>query len=583
MKSDDWHAKFADQPRVAYCDLLSHKFFWDHLDVYDRNSSGGAVAYWVVYMSVTSDVTVEHTAKQSFFTWGMFWLVIATLGAGLFFVEGFSALLKAWQLPEYSHGPLIPLLSGLLFLRQLKEFPPRPGQIDDRWVGVAVIIFAIAIGTIGKLSNIPDIVAYALIFWVGGLLLVSFGWKTGKHFWPGVLHLVYMLPLPDTLYYKMSAWLQLISSELGVWFLRLLAVPVFLEGNIIDLGVLKLHVAEACSGLRYLFPILSFSYIFAVLYKGPMWHKAVLLISAAPITVFMNSVRIAVAGVLAQHYGTDWLEGLTHFFEGWVIFISCILLLFALSWVMLRFQRNRMSLVDALDLDTEGLGTQALRIRLIQPSRALLCSAVLMIMGIFAFQVLPDRGEVAIERNQFQTFPQTVGDWQQVGPHRFLDDITEASLGADDYHNVTLLRGVEEPEVGLFMAWYADQSEGGVHSPEICLPGAGWEIAKLDRVDIAPILDNGTTDFNINHAIIQRGETRMMVYYWFEQKGRRVAWDFAAKMLLVVDGVRTGRTDGGLMRLTTAIRPNESDADAEARLRDVLISLQGDISLYFPS
>jgi len=159
-------------------------------------------------MSVTSE---QNVAKQGFFTWGMFWLVLATLGAGVFFIEGFDALLAAWQLPEYSHGPLIPVLSGLLFLRQLKEYPPRYGEIDDR--------------------------------------LISFGWKTGKHFWPGVLHLVYMLPLPDTLYYKMSAWLQLISSELGVWFLRLLAVPVFLEGNIIDLGVLKLHVAEACSGV----------------------------------------------------------------------------------------------------------------------------------------------------------------------------------------------------------------------------------------------------------------------------------------------------------------------------------------------
>ena len=120
----------------------------------------------------------------------------------------------------------------------------------------------------GRFAGIDEIVAYATILWVGGILLVSFGWATGKHFWPPVLHLVYMLPLPGVLYYKLSAWLQLISSELGVWFLKLLAVPVFLDGNIIDLGVLKLHVAEACSGLRYLFPILSFSYIFAVLYKA---------------------------------------------------------------------------------------------------------------------------------------------------------------------------------------------------------------------------------------------------------------------------------------------------------------------------
>ena len=78
------------------------------------------------------------------------------------------------------------------------------------------------------------------------------------------------------------------------------------ERHIIDLGVLRLHVADACSGLRYLFPILSFSYIFAVLYRGPIWHKAVLLISAVPIAVLMNSVRIAVAGVLAQKFGPEF-------------------------------------------------------------------------------------------------------------------------------------------------------------------------------------------------------------------------------------------------------------------------------------
>ncbi|MEM9422896.1 MAG: archaeosortase/exosortase family protein, partial [Pseudomonadota bacterium] len=234
---------------------------------------------------------------------GLFWFAIAVLATLVFFSDGINALLVAWELPEYSHGPLIPVLSGFLFLRQLKEYPIEPGPKRDRWVGVMVVLAALVIGGVGKLADIPEIVTYAMILWVGGVLLISFGWATGKHFWPPVLHLIYMLPLPDTFYYKMTTWLQLISSELGVWFLGLLSVPVFLEGNIIDLGVLKLHVAEACSGLRYLFPILSFSYIFAVLYKGPMWHKAVLLLAAAPITVLMNSVRIAVAGYIVNNYG----------------------------------------------------------------------------------------------------------------------------------------------------------------------------------------------------------------------------------------------------------------------------------------
>ena len=186
--------------------------------------------------------TVEQVSKQSkivhdFLHWGSFWLIVITLGAVVFFYEGIEALLVAWQLPEYSHGPLIPILSGLLFLRQLKTVPEHHGVIKNRWPGVALILFAVLMGTLGKLANIDDIVAYALILWVGGLLLVSFGWQTGKHFWPPVVHLVYMLPLPGVIYYKMTTWLQFISSELGVWFLKLMAVPVFLDGNIIDLGI----------------------------------------------------------------------------------------------------------------------------------------------------------------------------------------------------------------------------------------------------------------------------------------------------------------------------------------------------------
>ncbi len=532
-------------------------------------------------MSITSEQPSKPSFLGGLVSWGMLALLVACLGAGLFFVEGLNALLTAWKLPEYSHGPLIPVLSGLLFLRQLKDVPIQTGPINDRWVGVAVVAGSLILGGLGKLANIPDIVAYALILWTGGILLISFGWKTGKHFWPPVVHLVYMLPLPDTLYYKMSTYLQFVSSELGVWFLRLLSVPVFLDGNIIDLGVLKLHVAEACSGLRYLFPILSFSYIFAVLYKGPMWHKAVLLISAAPITVFMNSVRIAIGGFLVNYYGVDWLEGFTHFFEGWVIFISCILILFLLAWVMLLFQRPRRSLVEALDLETDGLWDQAKRLGLVMPSAAMLSAVALIAGALLAWQAAPDRSNIEIDRTTFKAFPRTLGDWQQAGVSRALDEATEVSLAADDYHNVTL-RSAGQPDVGLFMAWYEDQSDGGVHSPEVCLPGGGWEIAWLERTDISDRVQSDSV-FEINRAIIQKGETRMMVFYWFEQKGRRLAWDMEVKFWLVMDGLRTGRTDGALVRLTTIITADETDAQAEARLHTVLEQVTKPLDRFIPA
>ncbi len=532
-------------------------------------------------MSAPSSNIAAPLRLSAFVHWGMFWLLVAIMAAGVFFANGIDALLVAWQLPEYSHGPLIPVLSALLFLRELRDQPAEPGPKSDRWPGVLLIAFSLLFGALGILSNIDDIVAYALILWVGGLLLTSFGWRTGRNFWPSVLHLVYMLPLPGVIYYKVSTSLQFISSEMGVWFLQLLSVPVFLDGNIIDLGVTKLHVAEACSGLRYMFPILSFSYIFAVLYRGPKWQKAVLLLSAVPIAILMNSIRIAVAGIIVQYYGLDWLEGFSHFFEGWVIFLACIAILFLLAWLMLFLHPDKPSLADALDLELSDLLPQAARLQYVRPSAALIAAAVLALAAATAIMAMPERGGTVPEREGFATFPRQLGDWQQQGPRDVLNAQVTAALGADDYHQVNLAAPDQEAGVGLFMAWYEDQSAGGVHSPEICLPGSGWEIAWLERTDITEAM-GAETPFRINRAIIQKGETRMMVFYWFQQRQRRMAWDFAAKYWLMVDGIMTGRTDGALVRLTTLIGRGETDAAAEARLMEVLHGIQGPLPRFIP-
>ena len=172
-------------------------------------------------MSVSSQQNQNKLFEGRVINMGLFWLICAIVASGFFFWNGIEELLVNWQLPEYSHGPLIPVLSGLLFLRQLKTVPVNPGPVTDTWPGVAVMMIAVTVGAAGKLIEINDIVAYAAIIWVGGLLLISFGWSTGKHFWPPVVHLVYMLPLPGVLYYETSTYLQWISSELGVYFLQL--------------------------------------------------------------------------------------------------------------------------------------------------------------------------------------------------------------------------------------------------------------------------------------------------------------------------------------------------------------------------
>jgi exosortase D (VPLPA-CTERM-specific) len=512
---------------------------------------------------------------------GLFWLSLAIIAAALFFSEALIALGAAWTLAEYSHGPLIPVLSGLMMLRQMRSHPPSTGPVTDRWPGLLTLFGALSLGALGKAAGIPDIVAYALIVWIGGMVLVSFGWREGLRYWPPVLHLVFMLPLPGLLYYKISTNLQFISSELGVVFVRLFGVEGSLDGNVITVAGHQLLVAEACSGLRYLFPILSFSYLFAVLYRGPLWHKAVLLLSAAPITIFMNSLRIGMIGVMVEHVGIDYAEGLSHLMEGWVVFIACVLILFLLAAVMLRFQANRMTLAQALDLDTSGLGEQFLRLGRVQPSAALIASVLAFGGAGLLWSAWPRSEPAPIVRESLLFFPFEFDDWRAGDPQR-LDAAVATSLGADDYRLVTYRAPQTAAPVELFIAWYADQSQGGVHSPEVCLPGAGWEMVSIERRDLSPEDFDGRA-FPVNRAVIQRDLDRMLVYYWFEQYGGRSAWDFAAKAALVSQGLRHRRTDGALIRLVTPLGAGEDPADADARILSLIRGIIEPLPRFVPN
>ena len=325
---------------------------------------------------------------------------------------------------------------------------------------------------------------------------------------------------------------------------------------------------------------MSFSYVFAVLYRGPMWHKAVLLIAAAPITVVMNSVRIAIAGWLVQYFGEAHLEGFSHFFEGWVIFMSSVLILFVLAWLMLKLQRTDQSLADTLELDFTGLWPQARRLGLIEPSKGLIAAVVILAAATTGWMLRPHSVNVVVDREPFALFPRTLGDWSS-RPMDRLGDATERVLGADDYYRAQFSHADHVASVEFFSAYYKDQTQGGTHSPEICLPGAGWEIARLERVNIAPQVGY-SEPFRINRAIIQKGEVEMLVYYWFESHGRHIAWDLEAKLMLLWDGFTLQRTDGALVRLTTPIREDETIEQSESRIQDMFLKVNNELSRFVP-
>ena len=527
-------------------------------------------------MADNSDIALTASGRP-------FGLKLNPLGLGLFvglmvaalpvFEIGFRSLASAWSTAEYSHGPLIPLISLYLFLRELRRAPPVAEKVSDGWPGIVLIGLSLLAAVVGNLMRVPDIVTYAFIFWVSGVVLAMFGWQRGKTHQLPVFHLIFMLPLPQILYWKLTIFLQWVSSALGVWFVSLAGVAVYLEGNVIDLGVYKLQVAEACSGLRYLFPILSFSYLFSILYRGPMWHKIVLLVSAAPLTVLMNSFRIGVIGILVDRYGIEQAEGFLHFFEGWVVFLICVGILFLMAIGLQRLTPNPKPLAEAIDLDFEGFGGIFARILATRASLFLALALAVTAAVSLAWKFTPAPAVVKPDREIFALYPTKLESWS--GTTMRLEADIEEVLAADDYVNAVFQSPDEAGVVALFAAYYEKQTEGqGIHSPEVCLPSGGWEVFNLQEVQV-DMTASGYGTFTANRAIIQKGLSRQLVYYWFEGRGTRVANDFTAKMNVLTDSLKKGRTDGALVRYVTPLGVEESEADAEARLlRFMAISLK---------
>lgn len=532
---------------------------------------------------MTADVRNDTPGMpKEFFSFSMRaipWILVASLGAVAFFWDGLISLGVAWARPEYSYGPLVPLITGYMTLLEIHRHPVKPDH-GSRIVGLLVFALALLVGLIGNLVEIPDIITYGFILYIGALILLLAGTREGVRFWPGWLHLIFMLPLPQFIYLNVSTYLQAVSAELGVAVIQFVNIPVLLDGTVIDLGEYKLLVAEACSGLRYLFPLFSFGWLMAILYNGPNWHRVVIFLATIPITILMNSFRIGMIGVLVNQYGIAQAEGFLHFFEGWVIFISCTLLLYVLAWFLSRFflfGRPRPAYV--IGMDFEGLLGPLKKLPAMRAGRAFIAAAVVSVVAGALWQVTPTPVPPAINRIPLGVFPLKVSDWQ--GRSTILDRNIERVLGADEYLLADYTNGKDS--INLLMTFYKSQTQGsGIHSPEICLPGGGWEVSNWEQKPVTIETGAGPKTITVNRAVIQQGLNRQLVYFWFEQRGRQITNDFEAKFVSMWDTFTEGRSDGGLVRVVTPIGQTEDVARADDRLQGFLEEIVPQLPSYFP-
>ncbi len=488
--------------------------------------------------------------------------ILVVLVIGFLFREGLALMVAKWNTAEYGHGYIIPIITFLLIYKRLDNLQDLP--LRGSWLGTALTLLGVLVACLGELSTIYYVIQYGFVIALIGAIVSIIGTHAAVRLWVPLLYLCFMVPLPSFLYFNLSHEMQFISSQLGVFFVRLFGISVYLEGNIIDLGIYKLQVVEACNGLRYLFPLISFGFLFGYLYRGPFWHKAVIFLSTVPITILMNSFRIGVIGFLVDNYGIEHAEGFLHAFEGWIIFMACVVILFIEAVVLQRLSGIRRPLSQSLDLEPPRWASGPEAVRRLELSKPLIASALVLLVSSWGVNEIKNRDVQPPSRLSFAAFPTIADGW--VGRRSALDPLVFRSLKVSDYLLADFRHPDEAAQVNYYISYYDAQRKGeSVHSPRACIPGDGWRIESHKQRPVEGVMANGSA-LVVNEVVISRGNIRQLVYYWFDQRGRQLVNQWQVKWHLMLDGISSQRTDGSMLRLVTPVGGHESLEEANQRL-----------------
>jgi len=507
--------------------------------------------------------------------WGVAFFLLC-----LVFRSSLDEMLTVWfTVEEYSHGFFIPCISAYLIWLRRAELVLTT-QFKESVFGMGLMFLGIIIFVLGGLSALRTLEQYAFIIALTGLFAAAFGMRGLKITGVPLFFLIFMVPFPPFIISNLSSKLQLISSWLGVEFIRSCDIMVYLEGNVIDLGAYKLQVVDACSGLRYLFPLSSLAFLCAFLFKGPFWQKTLIFLSSAPLTIFMNSFRIGVIGVLVDNWGPDMAEGFLHDFEGWVVFLLCMVLLFIEMWIFSKISGRNLAFSELVQIPAEWDNYQRTEQAATILNHSVYAVFLLLAVGAGISETYQARLDIIPQRKEFLNFPVQLGTWRGRNDYltkNYLDELKLTDYVIMDFFNPNV-RG----RVNFYSAYYQSQRKGvGVHSPRSCIPGAGWQITLFEQKDF-PDLNAEGHPLQVDRAIIEKGENRQLVYFWFEQRGRIITNELMAKWYIFYDAIAMNRTDGALVRLVTDIDTTEDIAAADQRLQSFMQVLLPQLPTYLP-
>lgn len=261
-------------------------------------------------------------------------LILVVLTLCLYSSTLVNLVLQWGKDPNFSHGFFVIPFSLLVAWRDRRRYRAIACEFSS-W-GLLILILALCMLVAGSLGAEFFLSRFSLLILLAGLIVLCFGWNHLRAALFPLGFLVMMIPIPAIVFNPATLQLQLLASKVAAATLPVFGVPVFHEGNVINLPAMSLEVAQACSGVHSLFALITLAIIYGYLISSAMWIRVILVVAAVPIAIMANSLRIIGTGLVVHYWNPSRASGFFHEFSGGLIFLICLLMLVLLQQTVAR-------------------------------------------------------------------------------------------------------------------------------------------------------------------------------------------------------------------------------------------------------
>jgi EpsI family protein len=460
-------------------------------------------------------------------------------------------LFQIWsQDKEYSHGFLVPLISGYLVWSRrecLARLVPRPRPV---W-GALVMLGSAALLVAGRAGGIALAEAISLLLMIPGLVLLIWGWEHLKALALPLAYLQFMVPWMEELLSRLHPASQLLSADIAVWLLQVMGITALQDGTYIHLPNVTLLVAQECSGVKFLMSIVAIGIPLVYFTQRTWWRGAAVILAGASLAMVVNGARVAMAAVMARYYGTSLLHGPAHIFQGWLVAQAGIVILFVLNWAVCKLpSREPGKLHERWSLIPAATGAAAGATR--WPVVCALGFLIALGTHVHAFAApRPVPPQTALGQ-----MPYAFGDWFGMGSEWIKG---EQYFPGVDAQLVRTYRGPSGTPIHLYVGYFQFQRQ------DKSLVNFHASALREDVREIAAELGPGGPP-RVSRSTATIGGVRYVILSWYRLASGDVTGRLEAKSRQVLDALLHGQNNGAVILVAMPLdgkdQPIEPDTKA---------------------